>query len=73
MAERELTVADMTCEDIYQKLRRMANQIEKYRVRLYADDEHSEKMGGDKALVQDVDDKLFHIQSELRDVCDLIG
>lgn len=70
MEEKNTT---MSSAQVYAELRRMANNIEEYRVQLYTDPEHARKMDGDKALIQDVDDMLFHIQSELRDVCEFIG
>ena len=49
----------------YLEMQAMANRIEELRKELYQNKEHRELQDED---FQYIDDKLFHIQSELRDI-----
>ena len=49
----------------YLEMQSMANKIDELRKELYQNKEHRELQGED---FQYIDDKLFHIQSELRNI-----
>lgn len=52
-------------KDKYLEMKAMANKIEELRQELYQNKEHRALQDED---FQYIDDKLFHVQSELRDI-----
>lgn len=52
----------------YQEIKNMANRLEELRLELYQSQEHKEKVMGDESEFKYVDDKLFHLQSQLKDI-----
>ena len=52
----------------YQEIKDMADRLEELRLELYQSQEHKEKVMDDESDFEYVDDKLFHLQSQLRDI-----
>lgn len=52
----------------YQEIKNMADRLEELRLELYQSQEHKEKVMDDESEFKYVDDKLFHLQSQLKDI-----
>ena len=55
------------CIELYEELLKMSNRIDEIRIELYTNIYHKEQMIDEKTLIK-INDKLFKIQSDLRQV-----
>ena len=55
----------------YQEIKEISNRLEAIRIELYTDEEHKKNCAA-KDFFQEVDDSLLRIQSELRDLRNLL-
>ena len=59
----------------YQEIKNMADRLEELRLELYQNKEHKEYVMDDESEFEYVDNKMFSLQSQLRDLAEfcLIG
>lgn len=55
----------------YQEIKNMADRLEELRLELYQNQEHKEKVMDDESEFEYVDDKMFSLQSQLRELAEL--
>ena len=54
----------------YQEIKNMADRLEELRIELFQNKEHREQVMDDESEFEYVDDKMFHLQSQLRDLAE---